>query len=55
VSGGGDNREILWKRGEERRNRQATKARDFEGVGGAEDKARITGVERGGDDGVRNA
>lgn len=36
-------------------NGKLTKARDFEGAGGPEDKARIAAEDRGGDDGVNTA
>lgn len=54
ASGAGDNREIPVEQGGDiRRNGQPTKARDFEGVGGPEDKEALDRVERSGDDNVR--
>ena len=56
ASGSGDNREIpVEEGGEMRRDGQATKARDFEGVGGPEEKEELERRERGGDDDVKNA
>ncbi|KAM3075215.1 hypothetical protein ACMFMG_007336 [Clarireedia jacksonii] len=53
ASGAGDNREIpVEEGGDIGANGQPTKARDFEGPGGPEDKARIAAETRGGDDDV---
>lgn len=55
ASGANDNREIPVSEGggADPRTGKPYKARDFEGVGGPEDKARIMAEERGGDDNVR--
>jgi len=54
ASGAGDNREIpVEEGGEIGQNGKPTKARDFEGVGGPEDKERLAQVLRGGDNDVR--
>jgi hypothetical protein len=53
ASGAGDNRTIPEDEGGEiLRNGQPTKARDFEGMGGPEDKAAVERLVRGGDDDV---
>lgn len=53
ASGAGDNREIpVEEGGDIGANGQPTKARDFEGVGGPEDKAELDRQNRGGDDDV---
>jgi len=53
ASGQGDNREIpVEEGGSIGRDGQLTKARDFEGVGGPEDKERLEREVTGGDDGV---
>jgi len=53
ASGAGDNREIpVQEGGDITKSGQPTKARDFEGVGGPEDKADLARSERGGEDGV---
>jgi len=53
ASGAGDNREIpVEEGGDIGKNGQPTKARDFEGVGGPEDKAEIERRNKGGEDGV---
>ncbi|KUJ11820.1 uncharacterized protein LY89DRAFT_593649 [Mollisia scopiformis] len=55
ASGAGDNREIPVEEGGDilKGSGQPTKARDFEAVGGPEDKSEFDRVERGGDDDVR--
>ncbi|TVY73311.1 hypothetical protein LSUE1_G006972 [Lachnellula suecica] len=54
ASGAGDNREIPVEEGGDISNKsgQPTKARDFEGVGGPEDKEAVARQQRGGDDSV---
>lgn len=53
ASGAGDNREIpVEEGGDILKSGQPTKARDFEGVGGPEDKSELGRIERGGDDDV---
>jgi len=53
ASGSGDNREIpVEEGGDILQNGQTTKARDFEGPGGPEDKEAIARTDRGGDDSV---
>ncbi|KAE8448104.1 hypothetical protein EG329_009869 [Mollisiaceae sp. DMI_Dod_QoI] len=53
ASGAGDNREIpVEEGGDLLKHGKPTKARDFEGVGGPEDKSELSRVERGGDDDV---
>lgn len=56
ASGSGDNREIPESEGGgfNSKTGQPTKARDFEGEGGPEDKARIAAQNKGGDDGVES-
>ncbi|KAK8207891.1 hypothetical protein M8818_004144 [Zalaria obscura] len=55
ASGAGDNREIPEEEGGHINpvTGQPTKARDFEGAGGPEDKARLAAETRGGDDDIR--
>ncbi|KAF2873532.1 hypothetical protein BDV95DRAFT_605032 [Massariosphaeria phaeospora] len=53
ASGAGDNREIPESEGGGLNARgQPTKARDFEGAGGPDDKARIRAADKGGEDDV---
>lgn len=53
ASGAGDNREIpVEEGGSIGKHGQPTKARDFEGEGGPEDKAEKVRRDRGGEDGV---
>lgn len=53
ASGQGDNREIpIEEGGDIKRNGQPTRARDFEGEGGPEDKDAVARTDRGGDDDV---
>ncbi|CZR59872.1 uncharacterized protein PAC_09766 [Phialocephala subalpina] len=53
ASGAGDNREIpIEEGGDPLGSGQPTKARDFEGVGGPEDKSALDRENRGGDDDV---
>lgn len=53
ASGKGDNREIpVEEGGSIGKDGQPTKARDFEGVGGPEDKANLRRSEQGGEDGI---
>jgi len=55
ASGAGDNREIPeCEGGGVLPNGQTTKARDFEGEGGPEEKARQRAQDRGGEDGVES-
>jgi len=55
ASGAGDNREIpVEEGGDVMKDGRTTKARDFEGQGGPEEKQALAMEERGGDDGVEN-